>query len=235
MTTTAHLRGALILGFGLMLVGCSTIDVGTPQGRPTMPTMPSVTPTPSPDAAEPAPTTPVDPAPANPVDPAPANPVDPAPASPPDDPPPADPPPAEVPPADPAQPAPEVIVSPLRIPLPTDELMGRPYPSGLEDLKTGIGFACGGTQCVSVLKVGESLVLESDQSCDTIRRVQGAGRDAETHRPFVDVPSGGTIVVVVNVRCEDVPVGDLDPVPPPADGTTSDAPPTDTDDPRVDP
>jgi len=199
ITAAAHLPGALLLGIGLMLVGCSAEDAGTPQGEPVTTTAPPPAPTPSPGASNPPPGTPADAVPTTPADSPPIRP--------PDDPPPAQ---AE-------DPAPHAVVSPLRIPLPTDELMGRGYASGLEDLQRGIAFACGGTSCVTVIKVGESLQLEPGQTCDTVRRVQGAGRDPDTHLPFVDTPVGGTIVVVVNVRCEDAPAEDPAPGPPPVD------------------
>jgi hypothetical protein len=111
-----------------------------------------------------------------------------------------------------------VIGSPLRIPLPLDELQGRDFVSGSSDLRAGIARECGGTQCVSVTKVGESTVLPEGADCDTILFVQDA--DPDTSPPFVDVARGGTITVVVNVRCEDVP-------PQPAPAESSEAPTSD--------
>lgn len=98
------------------------------------------------------------------------------------------------------------VGSPLRIPLPTDELSGRNFASGEADLKIGIAFACGGTQCVSVKKVGESTQLAAGEECDKVRRVDGFLKDPDPpYAPYVIVASGGTISVVVNVRCEDLP------------------------------
>ncbi|MFI8595406.1 hypothetical protein ACIGCK_13375 [Microbacterium sp. NPDC078428] len=97
------------------------------------------------------------------------------------------------------------VGSPLRIPLPTDRLQGRAYESGLADLRAGIAAACGGDQCVTVQKKGESTELEEGATCDTILFVEGAEADPATSDPYVDTTAGGTVTIVVNVRCEDAP------------------------------
>lgn len=95
------------------------------------------------------------------------------------------------------------IGSPLRIPLPLDELRGRDFASGLADLQLGIASACGGEQCVTVQKTGERTELTEGEACDTVSFVEGAQSDPDTFEPFVQVEEGGTVTVVVNVRCED--------------------------------
>ncbi|MFF2276169.1 hypothetical protein [Agromyces sp. NPDC058126] len=98
--------------------------------------------------------------------------------------------------------------------MPTDELMGMNFASGLADLQSGISSACGGAQCVSVTKVGLSLELEDGTVCDTIREVEGSVLNPPPESgAYVDVPAGGNIVVFVNVRCEDLPPGDEDVTP----------------------
>lgn len=106
----------------------------------------------------------------------------------------------------------DVVTSPLRIPLPIDELMGREYSSGLADLLGGIAFACGGEQCVSVEKVSDGSGIDDDgwDRCDTITEVVGTQLEdvpdeAGNFRPYVEVERGGTITVLVNAFCEDSP------------------------------
>jgi len=110
------------------------------------------------------------------------------------------------------------IASPLRIPLPTDQLQGDVYASGLPRLKAKIAGACGGSQCVSVAKVGEGSALEVGQLCDTILRVEDKDFDEKANEAFVKVLPGGTITIVVNVRCEDLP-----PTSPPTGTSTTDS------------
>jgi len=120
------------------------------------------------------------------------------------------------------------IASPLRIPLPTDQLQGDVYSSGLPRLKVKIARACGGFQCVSVAKVGDSTALEPGQICDTIVDVRDKVFDATVNRAIVSVRPGGTITIVVNARCEDVPPGSPPPETSPAEPTGE---PTSSDDP----
>lgn len=113
------------------------------------------------------------------------------------------------------------VPSPLTIPLPTDELRGQPFDAGAALLRERIAFACGGTACVDLVKVGERSEPGPGEVCDVITEVRGTRLidvDGEP-RPVVDAVEGGTITVVVGVRCEDVPEGW-----PTADGAPTDDP-----------
>lgn len=94
--------------------------------------------------------------------------------------------------------------SPVRVPLPLDELQGRVFASGLADLRIGIARACGGNQCVSVVRSADSGPDGDERPCDTIVKVAGALRTADG-QPFVDTVRGSRITVLVNLDCSEVP------------------------------
>jgi hypothetical protein len=120
---------------------------------------------------------------------------------------------------------PGAIGSPLRIPLPTDELGGFVFADRIGDVQQAIAFVCGGAQCVSVARVGLSTSLDEGESCDTIRQIQGVQKDPPEFLPYVLIAPGGTLTLVVNVRCEDVPSPAPAPPPPPAPEPGSEIPP----------
>lgn len=88
--------------------------------------------------------------------------------------------------------------SPLRIPLPVDELLGRPLPAARSQLQAVIREVCDGTPCISVTVVDESGLPPTDpEECLQVQRVIGIVRPSEG-APFVDAVRGGTIVLLVN-------------------------------------
>jgi hypothetical protein len=95
--------------------------------------------------------------------------------------------------------------APLRIPLPLDELLGRDFDSGIQDLRDNIDEACGGTPCVQIVRVdGEA----EGFPCGTIFEVRGrqfaADPDEEgLDRPYVEVARGGSITLLVQSQCEE--------------------------------
>lgn len=89
------------------------------------------------------------------------------------------------------------VASPLRIPLPVDELMGRPLPSSRSQLQAVIREVCGGAPCIGVTVVDESGLPPIDpEECLRVQRVVGIVRPSEG-APFVDAVRGGTIVLLV--------------------------------------
>lgn len=95
----------------------------------------------------------------------------------------------------------KALPSPLRIPLPTDELFGRPTDSAVADLTAAIGTACGGSQCISIV----TSLDETDDGwpCGSVRRIEGVQREdtAEGTLSFVEVERGGTITLVLSGPC----------------------------------
>jgi hypothetical protein len=95
--------------------------------------------------------------------------------------------------------------APLRIPLPLDELLGRDFDSGIQDLRDNIDEACGGAPCVQIVRVdGEA----EGFPCGTIFEVRGrqfaADPDEEgLARPYVEVARGGSITLLVQSQCEE--------------------------------
>lgn len=101
------------------------------------------------------------------------------------------------------------IPSPLEIPLPTDVFQGSNdnYADRLPELKQLIRDACGGSDCVSVIKVGQGESVSEFEGCDKIRSVQGNSTrtDPETSQIYLQTEAGDTITVVVNADCADLP------------------------------
>jgi hypothetical protein len=94
------------------------------------------------------------------------------------------------------------VASPVKIPLPLDQLAGRPYTgNGEEDLRRGISTGCGGSQCVSITRVRAD---RPDLDCDTIARVVGIEyrySDEDGEETWVMAERGGTVAVEVTDPC----------------------------------
>jgi hypothetical protein len=89
--------------------------------------------------------------------------------------------------------------SPVRIPLPTNEVSGVRFADAESGLEARIAEACGGDQCVGIVRVNDDHAgNDTREECDVIDRV----RDGATG--VVEVDRGGDLVLVVRIRCEDV-------------------------------
>ena len=99
---------------------------------------------------------------------------------------------------------PEAAGSPLRIPLPTDELLGRLLPDAEAQLKGLIADACGGDQCISLrIEPQGSMDPTGRTGCATrVVRVPDIVTDFETGQRVLYVARGGVITLVVELRCD---------------------------------
>ncbi|GIF73042.1 hypothetical protein [Asanoa siamensis] len=100
--------------------------------------------------------------------------------------------------------------SPLRIPLPTDELLGRELSDAQRQLRQLIAAACGGDQCISLAVTADgSLDPDGRTGCTThVRNVPGTTAEDTGQGwsiPVLYVPRGGTITLVVELWCDEVP------------------------------
>lgn len=118
----------------------------------------------------------------------------------------------------------EALPSPVRIPLPADELMGSVVADRRAQLEEEITTACGGDRCIGITTVGAGEPDDGSEPCDTVREVEGVSYVGDELAPYVEVPRGGAMVLVVNVRCEDVPP----PTTPSTAGTTEPGEPSGT-------
>lgn len=101
--------------------------------------------------------------------------------------------------------------SPLRIPLPADTLSGRLLADAEAQLADLIADACGGDQCISVrTEPRGSLDPNGRSGCETYV-VSVPGSVGETtdqgSLPVLYVPRGGTITLVVELRCTETSGG----------------------------
>lgn len=95
--------------------------------------------------------------------------------------------------------------TPLRIPLPQDRLTSLKLPEAVEKLQERIATACGGEACVAVLvQATQEDPPEPGQSCDDVQGVVGMTED-ELGAPYFEAVAGGSVTLLTNIRCEDVP------------------------------
>lgn len=103
---------------------------------------------------------------------------------------------------------PEAPGSPLRIPLPVDELIGRPLLDAEPEMEGLIAEACGGGQCID-LRIEHRDDLNPDEGigcADHVFSVPGTVTeevDEGWALPVLYVPRGGTITLVVERSCDE--------------------------------
>ncbi|WP_122260528.1 hypothetical protein [Ornithinimicrobium cerasi] len=102
------------------------------------------------------------------------------------------------------EPPPVVVASPLDIPLPINVLSGSVYADRLGEIEDLVREACGGELCLTIVKKGQGSTLFEGDVCDRIDTVEGTVFD-DAGQGHLTVDPGGEFVVLVNVRCEDVP------------------------------
>jgi hypothetical protein len=91
------------------------------------------------------------------------------------------------------------LSSPIRIPLPTNQVSGMRFAEAKSSLEAKIAEACGGNQCVGIVRVNDDYAgNDTREECDVIDRVRGGESDV------VEVARGGDLVLEVRIRCEDV-------------------------------
>lgn len=115
-----------------------------------------------------------------------------------------------------------VLASPVRVPLPTNEISGHTVDEAVQLLREKIAIACGGDQCVSIVAADdEDPSNDGDRPCDTVDSAKDTISDGpdDAGAGFVVVPRSGTIVLLVNVRCTNRPEG-------PGPSPTPSTPPT---------
>ena len=117
---------------------------------------------------------------------------------------------------------PEAPGSPLRVPLPTDELMGRPLSDAEPEMKGLIAEACGGSQCITLsIEPQGSLDPDGRNNCVTyVVSVPGTVAeevDDVSSVPVLYVPRGGTITLVVDLTCDESVVTESPGSPSPAE------------------
>jgi len=100
-----------------------------------------------------------------------------------------------------------VLASPVRVPLPTNEIAGHVYSEAADLLRSNIRDACGGTQCVDVAKKANSNPDDDlDDPCDLVDSAENTEyTDDGSGVGTVTVPRDGTIYLLVNIPCEDRP------------------------------
>lgn len=98
--------------------------------------------------------------------------------------------------------------TPLRIPLPQDRLTSLKLPEAVEKLAERIATACGGEACVAVLvQATQEEPPVPGQSCDDVLGVVGMAED-ELGAPYFEAVAGGSVTLLTNIRCGDVPEAD---------------------------
>lgn len=128
-------------------------------------------------------------------------------AGPPDEEPPTQP--DDKPPAQPDEEQPAAVASPLDIPLPINVLSGSIYGDRIGEIEALVREACGGDLCLTIVKKGQETTLSEGDVCDRIDTVEGTVFDDQGQGHLV-VDPGSDFVVLVNVRCEDVPIAPVE-------------------------
>jgi hypothetical protein len=98
------------------------------------------------------------------------------------------------------------LPSPIRVPLPTQEVSGAKFTEAVNRLQKPIEEACGGEQCITVERVVESdfdTTLLDTNSCDTVRSVVGA--EGVFPEQTATVQRGGALRLLVAPSCDGVP------------------------------
>ena len=97
------------------------------------------------------------------------------------------------------------LPSPIKVPLPTNEVTGRKFEEAVELLRKPIATACGAGQCVTVrrqLDTNFDAPLTTT-TCDVVTSVVGAEGVGATQT--VGVERGGSLLLGVSPDCSDVP------------------------------
>lgn len=98
--------------------------------------------------------------------------------------------------------------TPLRIPLPQDRLTSLKLPEAVEKLEGRIVTACGGDLGVAVVVQATQVEPpEPGQSCDDVEGLVGVEED-DLGAPYFDAVAGGSVTLLTNIRCEDVPAAE---------------------------
>ena len=104
------------------------------------------------------------------------------------------------------------LPSPIRVPLPTQNVSGAKFEIAVDRLREPITQACGGQGCITVGRVVDSdfdTTQLDTNSCDTVRSVVGA--EGVFPEQTATVERGGTLQLLVAPSCDSLP-------PPPAGG-----------------
>jgi hypothetical protein len=98
------------------------------------------------------------------------------------------------------------LPSPIRVPLPTQDVSGEKFEIAVDRLREPIKQACGGQGCITVERVVDSdfdTTLLDAKSCDTVRSVVGAEGVGAVQT--VTVERDGKLQLLVAPSCDSVP------------------------------
>jgi hypothetical protein len=98
------------------------------------------------------------------------------------------------------------LPSPIKVPLPTNEVIGKRFDEAVALLRGPIAAACGNGQCVTVKRIANpdfDPVQLTEFTCDRVTTVVDAEGVGETQT--VSVERGGSLVLAFAPPCTDIP------------------------------